>query len=64
MQHLVRARGIETVWFGAAAPLGLLGGAARRAGATRVIATTHGHEVGWGMTPGARQVLRRILRRL
>ncbi len=62
MQHLVRARGIETVWFGAAAPLGLLGGAARRAGATRVIATTHGHEVGWGMTPGARQVLRRILR--
>lgn len=62
MQHLIRARGIETVWFGAAAPLGLLGPAARRAGATRIIATTHGHEVGWGMLPGGRQALRRIFR--
>ena len=62
MQHLVDARGIDTVWFGAAAPLGLLGAAAKRAGATRVIATTHGHEVGWGMTPGARRALRRIFR--
>ena len=62
MQQLIRDRGIETVWFGAAAPLGLLGRAAKRAGATRVIATTHGHEVGWGMIPGARQALHRILR--
>ena len=60
MQHLIRTEGIETVWFGAAAPLGLLGRAARQAGATRVIATTHGHEVGWSMLPGARQALRRI----
>ena len=62
MKRLVAARSIETVWFGAAAPLGLLGRAAKRAGATRVIATTHGHEVGWGMVPGARQLLRRIFR--
>ncbi|SDM83068.1 glycosyltransferase family 4 protein [Actinomyces ruminicola] len=62
MQQLIRDRGIETVWFGAAAPLGLLGRAAKQAGATRVIATTHGHEVGWGMVPGARQALRRIFR--
>ena len=62
MQRLIRDRGIETVWFGAAAPLGLLGRAAKQAGATRVIATTHGHEVGWGMVPGARQALHRIFR--
>lgn len=61
MSRLIALQGIETVWFGAAAPLGLLGGAARKAGASRVIATTHGHEVGWSMVPGARQALRRIL---
>ncbi len=57
---LVRARDTEAVWFGAAAPLALLGPALRRAGAQRVIACTHGHEVGWSMLPGARQALRRI----
>ena len=62
MTQLIRDEHIETVWFGAAAPLGLLGRAAHRAGATRVIATTHGHEVGWSMLPGSRQALRRIFR--
>lgn len=57
---LVRDRDIEAVWFGAAAPLALLGPALRRAGAARVLACTHGHEVGWSMLPGARQALRRI----
>lgn len=61
MRRLIEDERIETVWFGAAAPLGLLGGTAKRAGATRVIATTHGHEVGWSMLPGARQALGRIL---
>lgn len=60
MQSIIRERAVETVWFGAAAPLGLLGRAARAAGASRVIATTHGHEVGWSMIPGARQLLERI----
>lgn len=60
MQQLIRAHGIDTVWFGAAAPLGLLGAAAKRAGVRRVVATTHGHEVGWAMLPGSRSVLRRI----
>ncbi|QCQ91529.1 glycosyltransferase family 4 protein [Rhodococcus sp. SGAir0479] len=50
----------DAVWFGAAAPLALLAPVVRRAGATRVIASTHGHEVGWSMIPGARQALRRI----
>jgi phosphatidylinositol alpha-1,6-mannosyltransferase len=48
------------VWFGAAAPLGLLAGALRDAGAARIVATTHGHETGWAALPGARSLLRRI----
>jgi phosphatidylinositol alpha-1,6-mannosyltransferase len=52
--------GASSVWFGAAAPLGLLAGPLRAAGAQRLVATTHGHEVGWALLPGARQALRRI----
>ena len=60
MRGLIRENGIETVWFGAAAPLALLASRARSAGAQRVLASTHGHEVGWSMLPGARSALRRI----
>jgi phosphatidylinositol alpha-1,6-mannosyltransferase len=60
MRRLIAEDGIDTVWFGAAAPLGLLARRARRAGASRVLASTHGHEVGWSMLPVARSVLRRI----
>ncbi|QZT65317.1 glycosyltransferase family 4 protein [Mycolicibacterium austroafricanum] len=60
MRRLIRERGIDTVWFGAAAPLALLAPLARAAGARRVIASTHGHEVGWSMLPLARTALRRI----
>ena len=60
MRRLIAERGIDTVWFGAAAPLGVLAQRARQAGATRVLASTHGHEVGWSMLPVARSVLRRI----
>lgn len=60
MRRLVGEYGIETVWFGAAAPLALLAPRARQAGAERVLACTHGHEVGWSMLPGARSALRRI----
>ncbi|NMO03352.1 glycosyltransferase family 4 protein [Gordonia sp. TBRC 11910] len=58
--RLVREHDIDTVWFGAAAPLAVLAPSVRRAGARRVIASTHGHEVGWSMLPIARQVLRVI----
>lgn len=57
MQKIIREHSINTVWFGAAAPLAVMGAAARAAGAQRVVSTTHGHEVGWSMIPGARQVL-------
>jgi phosphatidyl-myo-inositol dimannoside synthase len=60
MRRLIAERDIETVWFGAAAPLALLAPRARRAGASRVLASTHGHEAGWSMLPAARSVLRRI----
>ncbi|BBX61960.1 GDP-mannose-dependent alpha-(1-6)-phosphatidylinositol monomannoside mannosyltransferase [Mycobacterium saskatchewanense] len=60
MRRLIADDGVDTVWFGAAAPLALLAGRARRAGARRVVASTHGHEVGWSMLPVARSVLRRI----
>lgn len=60
MSAIIRDHGIDTVWFGSSTPFALLAGAARRAGARRVVASTHGHEVGWSMVPGGRAVLRRI----
>ncbi|MDG4832234.1 glycosyltransferase family 4 protein [Solwaraspora sp. WMMD1047] len=58
---LARSYGCDSVWFGAAAPLGLLAaGLRRRAGIRRAVALTHGHEVGWAALPGARTALRRI----
>lgn len=60
MRRLIERHDIETVWFGAAAPLALMAPLARGAGVGRVIASTHGHEVGWSMLPVARTALRRI----
>ncbi|MGW2908895.1 glycosyltransferase family 4 protein [Streptomyces asoensis] len=57
---LLREHGCTSVWFGAAAPLGLMAPALRRAGAERLVATTHGHEAGWAQLPAARQLLARI----
>ncbi|MDQ0830451.1 phosphatidylinositol alpha-1,6-mannosyltransferase [Streptomyces achromogenes] len=57
---LLREHGCTSVWFGAAAPLGLMAPALRRAGARRLVATTHGHEAGWAQLPAARQLLGRI----
>jgi phosphatidylinositol alpha-1,6-mannosyltransferase len=58
--RLMREYDCDTVWFGAAAPLALLSPVLRRAGARRIVASTHGHEVGWSMLPVARQALRVI----
>ncbi|MFF5036554.1 glycosyltransferase family 4 protein [Nocardia salmonicida] len=57
---LLREHRCDTVWFGAAAPLAVMAPILRRAGAERILANTHGHEVGWSMLPGSRQVLRSI----
>ncbi|MCX4673929.1 glycosyltransferase family 4 protein [Streptomyces sp. NBC_01433] len=59
--ELARSHGCDSVWFGAAAPLGLMADRLRReAGVRRAVATTHGHEVWWARTPGARSLLRLI----
>jgi phosphatidylinositol alpha-1,6-mannosyltransferase len=57
---IAREHGCESVLFGAAAPLGLITPALRKAGVTRAVALTHGHEAGWAALPGARTLLRRI----
>jgi phosphatidylinositol alpha-1,6-mannosyltransferase len=56
----LREHDATAVWFGASAPLGLLAPALRAAGAERIVASSHGHELGWARLPGARQLLRRI----
>jgi phosphatidylinositol alpha-1,6-mannosyltransferase len=38
---------IETAFFGAAAPLAVMAREIRKAGVTRIVALTHGHEVWW-----------------
>ena len=57
---IVRERGIEKVFFGAAAPLGLLSHSLRRAGVTKIIALTHGHEVWWAKLWPFSWAMRRI----
>lgn len=59
-REIARAEGCTAVWFGAAAPLGLLAPGLRRAGLAHLVGTTHGHEAGWAALPGARTALRRI----
>ncbi|HET7387877.1 MAG TPA: glycosyltransferase family 4 protein [Nocardioidaceae bacterium] len=57
---VMRRHRCDRVMFGASAPLGLLGSRLRRAGAQRVVALTHGHEVWWARLPVTRQLLHRI----
>ncbi|RJQ69608.1 glycosyltransferase family 1 protein [Pseudonocardiaceae bacterium YIM PH 21723] len=59
-REILIAKECTGVWFGASAPLALITPWLRQAGARRVLACTHGHEVGWSMFPGSRQVLRKI----
>jgi phosphatidylinositol alpha-1,6-mannosyltransferase len=50
-QRIIKERKITRVAFGAAAPLGLMARAMRRAGAQKIVALTHGHEVWWAKVP-------------
>jgi phosphatidyl-myo-inositol dimannoside synthase len=58
--QIARAEGCDHVWFGAAAPLGLMAPRLRRAGVERLVATTHGHEIWWSSVPATRPLMRRI----
>lgn len=50
----------EVVVFGAAAPLAFMSAACRRAGAKKIIALTHGHEVWWSKVFPFTLIMRRI----
>src|ERR1700693_5045548 len=41
----------EIIWFAAAMPLAWMSGMLKKAGAKRVVAITHGHEVWWAKVP-------------
>ena len=60
VRALARERGITKVFFGAAAPLGLLSHGLRRAGVARIVALTHGHEVWWSKLWPFSMAIRRI----
>ena len=56
----LREHGCDRVLIGSSVPLGLLAPALREAGAQRILAVTHGHEVWWSRLPGTRRALRRV----
>jgi len=58
--EVMRRHGCDRVVLGASSPLGLLAPALRRAGARRIVALTHGHEVWWATVPLTRPLLRRV----
>lgn len=58
--QLIAEHNIDQVVFGASAPLGLLAKPLRKLGIKKIIAFTHGHEVGWAKTPLTKSLLRRI----
>lgn len=58
--EVMRRHECDRVLFGASAPLGLLAPRLRGAGARRLVALSHGHEVWWARVPVTRSLLRRI----
>ena len=47
VKRVMKLHNSEVVWFGSAAPLGLMATNLRKAGARRIVGLTHGHEVWW-----------------
>ena len=60
LRRIIKSEGVTTAAFGAAAPLGLLSASMKRAGVTRTVALTHGHEVWWAKVFPFNFLLRRI----
>ncbi len=60
VKSLIRDRNIRIVFFGAAAPLGILSKGLRRAGVQHIVALTHGHEVWWSRIWPFSWAMRRI----
>ena len=59
-QRIIKDRKITRVAFGAAAPLGIMASAMRKAGAQKIVALTHGHEVWWAKVPPFSLALRKM----
>ncbi|QDP97633.1 glycosyltransferase family 4 protein [Microlunatus elymi] len=57
---LIKEHKINSVIFGAMAPLALLAPAVRAAGADRLLAISHGHETWWASLPGSSGLLHRM----
>jgi len=60
IRKLIRTEGIEVIWFGAAAPLGLAARWLRIAPVRSIVALTHGHEVWWSKVPLFSSLMREI----
>ena len=60
ISRVIKESETDVVAFGAAAPLAYMAAACRRAGAKRVIALTHGHEVWWSKVFPFNLIMRRI----
>ncbi len=60
VKKLVRENPDTQILFGAAAPLALLSQGLRKAGATKIVALTHGHEVWWAKVWPFNWAIRRI----
>ena len=58
---ILKQQQIKNVWFGAAAPLALMAGKLRSAGASNIVALTHGHEVWWAKIPILKSLLKKII---
>ena len=59
---ILKSSGVKNLWFGAAAPLGLMAGKLRTAGATNIVALSHGHEVWWAKIPLLKALLKKIIK--
>lgn len=60
LTKIIKMNSIETVAFGAAAPLGLVSSWLKSAGVKRAVALTHGHEVWWSKVFPFNLLMRRI----
>lgn len=59
---ILKSSGAKNVWFGAAAPLALMAVNLRKAGATNIVALSHGHEVWWAKIPLLQTLLKKIIK--
>jgi len=61
---ILKQHQITRVWFGAAAPLALMSGNLRAAGAKHIIALTHGHELWWARIFILKSLMQKIVKQV